>query len=194
MDYKVKETQKVYHGSRITVYRDFVEQPDGSEVTREVVAFNNAAAIVPLTSRGEVILIRQFRYPTKGALLEIPAGVLEEGEKPEDCARREVEEETGYRPGRLTWLGKIHTSPGVCTEAIDIYLAEDLESGDQNLDHGEVIEPCVVKFEEALSMIAEGEITDAKTICGLLLARRVLRLRQSDTILEEGLACPPDTP
>jgi ADP-ribose pyrophosphatase len=181
MDFKVKETQKVYHGSRIVVYRDFVVQPDGSEVAREVVAFNNAAAIVPLTREGEVILIEQFRYPTKGTLLEIPAGVLDEQEKPEDCARREVEEETGYRPGRLTWLGKIHTSPGVCTEAIDIYLAEELDKGEQNLEHGEIIEPRAVKFEDALSMIAAGEITDAKTICGLLLARRFLRLRERES-------------
>jgi len=179
MDYKVKETQKVYHGSRIVVYKDFVEQPDGSEVSREVVTFNNAAAIVPLTREGEVILIRQFRYPAKGTLLEIPAGVLGEEEKAEDCARREVEEETGYRPGRLTWLGKIHTSPGVCTETIDIFLAEELEKGDQDLEHGEIIEPWAVKFEDALAMIADGEITDAKTICGLLLARRFLRLKEN---------------
>ncbi len=179
MDFKVKETQKVYHGSRVVVYRDFVEQPDGSEVTREVVALNDAAAIVPLTGDGEVILIRQFRYPVKGELLEIPAGVLDEGEKPEDCARREVEEETGYRPGRLTRLGRIHTTPGVCTEAIDIYLAEELEKGDQNLEHGEIIEPCAVRFEDALSMMACGEITDAKTICGLLMASRFLKLAGS---------------
>jgi len=177
MDFVVKETQKVYHGKRITVYRDFVEQPDGSEVTREVVVFNNAAAIVPVTSEGEVILIRQLRYPVKGYLWELPAGVLDEGESPEDCARRELEEETGYRPGRLSFLGRIHTSPGVCSEVIHLYLAEGLEKGEADLDHGEIIEPKIVKFEEALAMISSGEITDAKSICGLLLAEKALAAR-----------------
>lgn len=199
MNFKVKETQKVYHGSRFVVYRDFIEQPDGSEVAREVVATANAAAVVPLTADGEVIMIRQFRYPTAGShpvftkdgsiaagaveqtgsgyLWEIPAGVLDEGEKPEKCAEREVEEETGYRAGKLTWLGKIHTSPGICSETIDLYLAEEMQEGDQDLEHGEIIEPKAIKFEDAFAMIADGEITDAKTICGLLLALKVIRDR-----------------
>jgi len=184
MKYNVKETEKVYHGSRIVVFRDFIEQPDGSEVSREVVVFNNAAAIVPLTDDGDVILIKQFRYPTKGELVEIPAGVLAEDEDPECCAGREIVEETGYSAGKITHLGKIHTSPGVCSETIDLYLAEDLKKGDQDLEHGEVIELMPVKFEQALEMIAAGEITDAKTICGLLLASRTLRLRAGDRARE----------
>jgi ADP-ribose pyrophosphatase len=208
MDFKVKETEKVYHGSRIVVFRDFIEQPDGSEVSREVVVFNNAAAVVPLTQRGDVVLIKQFRYPVArsasstalltpaqnverenrrtgeqppsaaGVLVEIPAGVLDEDEEPEECARRELEEETGYTAGKLTHLGKIHTSPGVCSETIDLYLAEEIEKGDQDLEHGEVIEPVLVKFEDALEMIADGRITDAKTICGLLLARGLIERRR----------------
>ena len=180
MDFKVKETEKVYHGSRVVVYRDFVQQPDGSEVTREVVSLDNAAAIVPLTREGEVVLIRQFRYAVKGVIIEIPAGTFGGDEKPEDCARRELEEETGYRAGRLTRLGRIHTSPGVCTEVIHLFLAEGLEGAPecaQNLDHGEVIEVERVKFEEALDMIKTGGITDAKTVCALLLARRELDRR-----------------
>ena len=180
MDFKVKETEKIYHGARIVVYRDFVEQPDGSEVTREVVVFNNAAAIVPLTAEGDIVLIRQFRYPAKGVLIEIPAGVIADGEDSRDCARRELEEEIGYRAGKLTLLGKIHTSPGVCSETINLYLAEELEKSSQDLEHGEVIEPWVVGFDKALGMIAGGEITDAKTICGLLLAKRVLEERKPD--------------
>jgi ADP-ribose pyrophosphatase len=171
MDFKVKETQKVYHGSRIVVFRDFVEQSDGSEVAREVVELNDAAAVVALTANGEVVLIKQFRYPAKGVLVEIPAGVLDGEEEPEECARRELEEETGYAADKLTHLGKIHVSPGICTEKIDIYLAEGIVKGDQDLEHGEIIEPMLVKFEDALKMIQTGEIIDAKTICGLLLAR-----------------------
>lgn len=178
MDFRVKETEKVYHGSRIVVFRDFVEQPDGSEVAREVVQFNDAAAIVPLTTDMEVIMIRQFRYPTKGTLIEIPAGVLAEGEEPRECALRELEEETGYSAGKLTPLGAVHTSPGVCTEKIHLYLAEELHKGSQDLEHGEVIEPHAVKFEDALDMISSGEITDAKSICGLLLAAKAVSERR----------------
>jgi len=174
MEFTVRETEKVYHGSRIQVFRDFVEQSDGSEVTREVVSINNAAAIVPVTPEGRIVLIRQFRYPLKGALVEIPAGIIDGDESPEDCARREVLEETGYGAGELTWLGKIHTSPGICTEVIDLYLARKLEKGEQSLDHGEIIEPREVEFGEALEMIDRGEITDAKTICGLLLAKKAI--------------------
>ncbi len=203
MDFTVKETEKVYHGSRIVVFRDFIEQPDGSEVTREVVTLNNAAAIVPLTDEGEVVLINQFRYcvarqaqlhsqPSvhkkaeqengkaafgKGMLVEIPAGTFEEGEEPEECARREIEEETGYRAGKLTRLGQVYTSPGVCTEVIHLFLAEQLEKGDQDLDHGEVIELLRVKLEDALAMIADGRIIDAKTVCGLLLTEKLLKSR-----------------
>jgi ADP-ribose pyrophosphatase len=180
MDFKVKETQKTYHGSRIVVYRDFVEQPDGSEVARELVVFNSAAAIVPLMDDGRVILIRQFRYPAKGTLVEIPAGVMNDGEDPEQCARREVEEEIGFRAGKLTWLGKVYTSPGVCTETIDLFLAEELEKTSQDLDHGEIIEPLSVGFDEALAMVATGEIMDAKSICGLLLAKGALENRRAE--------------
>jgi len=171
VDFTVKETQKVYHGTRIVVYRDFVQQPDGSEVTREVVELNNAAAVVALTAGGEVVLIRQFRYPAKGELIEIPAGILDENEEPLNCARRELEEETGYTAQSLSHLGRIHVSPGICTENIDIFLAEDIRKGEQNLEHGEVIKPMLVKFEDALKMIEAGEIIDAKTICGLLMAK-----------------------
>ena len=172
MCFELRETRKVYEGKRINVHRDLVKQPDGTEVVRELVTLADAAAIVPLTSEGGVVLISQLRYPVGDYLWEIPAGVLDGEEEPEACARRELEEETGYKPGVLTYLGRIYTSPGVCSEIIHLYLAEKLERGKANLDHGEIIKPKIIGFSEVLDMIDRGEITDAKTICAIFLAQK----------------------
>jgi ADP-ribose pyrophosphatase len=167
----VKKSETIYSGKRITVTKDIIVQPGGATAMREVVRFANAAACVPLTKKKEVVLIKQFRYPTGGYIYEIPAGILNWREKPTSCAAREVEEETGLRPGKLTFIGKIHPSPGVCTEVIYLFLAEDLKESLQNLEHGEEIKVRKVALKKAFQMIKEGKITDAKTICALFLVR-----------------------
>jgi ADP-ribose pyrophosphatase len=167
----VKKSETIYSGKRITVTKDIIIQPGGATAMREVVRFANAAAAVPLTKKKEVVLIKQFRYAAGGYIYEIPAGILNWREKPASCAAREVEEETGLRPGKLTFIGKIHPSPGVCTEVIYLFLAEDLKESLQNLEHGEEIKVRKVALKKALQMIREGKITDAKTICALFLVR-----------------------
>ena len=178
----VKRSRTIYRGKRITVTRDIVLQPNGETAMREVVKFVNAAACVPLTKKEEVVLIKQFRHPAGGYLYEIPAGILGEGEKPARCAAREVEEETGLRAKKLTFLGKIHPSPGVCTEVIYLFLAENLEKSVQNLEHGEDIKVRKVALKKALQMVRDGKITDAKTICALFLVREALARRHKDVL------------
>jgi len=176
----VKRSKTIYRGKRITVTRDIVLQPNGETAMREVVKFANAAACVPLTKKREVVLIKQFRHPAGGYLYEIPAGILAEGEKPVRCAAREVEEETGLRARKMTFLGKIHPSPGVCTEVIYLFLAEKLEKSVQNLERGEDIKVRKVTLRKALQMVRDGKITDAKTICVLFLLQEMLARRRKD--------------
>jgi ADP-ribose pyrophosphatase len=174
----VKSSETIYRGKRITVTKDIVMQPNGETAMREVVKFANAAACVPLTKKREVVLIRQFRYPAGGYLYEIPAGILNRRERPAACAVREVEEETGFRARKLTFIGKIHPSPGVCTEVIYLFLAEDLEKSLQNLERGEDIKVQKFALNKALQMITDGKITDAKTICALFLVQKRLARRR----------------
>jgi ADP-ribose pyrophosphatase len=182
----VKSSEPIYRGKRITVTKDIVVQPNGETVMREVVKFANAAACVPLTKEGKVVLIKQFRYPAGGYLYEIPAGILNRREKPAACAAREVEEETGFRARKLTFIGKIHPSPGVCTEVIYLFLAEGLEKSLQNLERGEDIKVQKFALNKALQLAIEGKITDAKTICALFLVQKRLARRRKDVHTYKG--------
>jgi ADP-ribose pyrophosphatase len=174
MDGQRLATERVYRGKILQVDRDRVRLPNGRETTLEMVRHPGAAAVVPLESDGRVVLIRQYRWAAAGTILEVPAGKLDPGEDPADCARREVEEETARRPGRLDRLGTIFTTPGFTDEVIHLYLARDLQTGRQRLDHDELIEVVPVPFDEVTGMTLRGEIRDAKSLCALLLAREFL--------------------
>lgn len=171
---KAAYSETVFRGRILDVCRDRLELPDGRETTMEVVCSPDATAVVAVNDAGEVLLLDQFRYATGGMLLEIPAGKMEPGENPEECARRELEEETGYRAGSLRHLASFFTTPGFCTEKIHLFLALDLTRGSQNLDRDEFLEVTPVPLVKALEMVDRGEISDAKTIVGLLTAHRVL--------------------
>lgn len=158
----------IYDGKIVRLNIENVMLPNGVEATFEVVRHPGSVAIVPIEN-GTVYLVRQYRHPAGGYLLEIPAGTLdEEGESPEACASRELVEEIGRVPGRLTHLSRIFTAPGFCDEAIDLYLAEDLEPAEQDLERDEVLEVELLPFLEALNAIRDGRIVDAKSICGLM--------------------------
>jgi ADP-ribose pyrophosphatase len=175
MDHKRLATARVYSGKLLKIDLDRVRLPNGRETDLEMVRHPGASAVLPFVTNDEVLLIRQFRYAAGGFILEVPAGTLHSGEKPEACARREVEEETGHRPGRLERLASIYTTPGFTDEIIHLYTAYDLKPTAQHLDHDEVISVERITFESALAAIGRGEIVDSKTICALLLAKESLR-------------------
>ena len=175
MDYEKLRGERVYSGKLLQVDRDRVRLPNGRETDLEMVRHPGASAVVPFVTAEEVLLIRQFRYAAKGFILEVPAGTLDAGEEPIDCARREVEEEVGHRAGRLAHLGSIFTTPGFTDEVIHLWAGYDLEPVPQRLDPDEVLTVTRLPFAEALEGIRRGEIVDSKTICALLLAREISR-------------------
>lgn len=158
----------VYDGKVLRLEVEEVELPNGAGAEMELIRHSGAAAVVPLTDSGEVILLRQYRHATGGWLLEVPAGKLDGDESPEACARRELEEETGYRAGRLVPLGSIWSSPGFCDERIWLFLASELEETEQRLEEDEVLEVERIPFERAVAMAVDGELVDSKSTCALL--------------------------
>ena len=160
-------TKNIYSGIVVNLHVDTVTLPNGLTVDLEVVRHPGAAAVVPLKDDGRVVLIRQFRHAAGGFIYEIPAGKLHPGEDPLVCARRELEEEIGYRAGTLELLSSIFTAPGFTDEVIHIYKATGLLVGRQQLDRDEVLEVVEMSLPEAIRMIKDGEIRDAKSIVGL---------------------------
>lgn len=171
MQHRRLNTERVYDGKLLHIDRDQVLLPNGRETVLEIVRHPGASAVVPFVTDDEILLVRQFRYATGGYILEAPAGTLDPGEEPRACAMREVEEEVGHRPGRLQPLGWIYTTPGFTDERIHLWTAHDLTPSRQKLDADEVLTVVRLSFEDALAKAYAGEITDAKTLCALMLAR-----------------------
>jgi len=161
-------TERVFDGKLLKVYRDAVRLPDGSAGAREYIRHPGAVAIVPLFDDGRVLLERQYRYPHGREFIEIPAGKLEPGEPHLDTAKRELLEETGYAAAEWTRLGVIHTAIAYTDEGIEIFLARKLTEKIRQLDAGEFLEILTVAFDEAIAMIRDGRITDAKSVAALL--------------------------
>lgn len=173
--WKRKSRRTVHPGRVVFLEIEEHEGPRGELHTLEVVRHRGASAVLALTEEGEVLLVRQYRPAIGERILEVPAGKLEEGEEPAPCAARELEEETGLRAGRLEAMGTIWTTPGFSDERIWLFLARDLEAGQQDLQSGEDLEVLRVPLAEALEKARSGEIRDAKTLAALLRAEGVLR-------------------
>ncbi len=165
---EVLSSEDIYQGAVFGVSRDTVREGEKTH-KREVVRHPGSAAIVALGDENKVLLVRQYRHPTVRYLLEIPAGSLDEDERPEQCAARELEEELGFVAGKLEQLTEFFVSPGYCAEKMWIYLATDLRETSTNPEDDESIEIVPISFGRAFEMIEAGEIEDAKTIIGLLL-------------------------
>ena len=165
---KILNSRIVYQGGHIRVREDRVIEPAGHECTREIVVHPGAVCIVARPMPEQVVLIRQYRHAAGRELLEIPAGTLHEGEDPRECAIRELEEEAGYRAATMTERSRFFTTPGFTTELMYLYEATDLTKTQINPDEDEVIETDIVPCAEAIRMIEDGRIQDAKTILGLL--------------------------
>ncbi len=177
MDYKTVKSEKVFEGRILKVMRDEITMPDGDTATREIVIKNNASAIVPVDSEGNIIFVRQYRHPAGDMILEIPAGTFEAHEDPYECAVRELEEETGYKAGGITYVNWTYASVGICTERIYLYIAENLQPGVQKLDKDEFIDLEKYSLKDALDMIYDGTIRDSKTVMGILAYNELVRKR-----------------
>jgi ADP-ribose pyrophosphatase len=176
MDFFEKQisTSTVYKGRIVNIRNDIAEIKNGKQVYREVVEHPGGVAIVPVNEHGQVLMVRQFRYPMEEELLEIPAGKLEPGEDPYDCAVRELSEETGCTAGRLISLGAIYPSPGFSREILYIYLALDLQCGEMHLDEDEFLSVEPVPLDNVVNLIMRNELPDGKTIIGIMKAKRFL--------------------
>jgi len=165
------DKQTVFKGQLLTVRCDRLES-DGRETTREFVVHPGGVSILAHPAPGEILLVRQYRYPTGETLFELPAGTLEPNEAPLETAWRELEEETGYVAGRMNLLASYYTTPGFTSELMYLYEAFDLTLKAQRLEDDEEIEVVRVSHQEAMAKLERGEIRDAKTLVGLLTVFR----------------------
>ncbi|WPC40892.1 NUDIX hydrolase [Clostridium sp. JS66] len=162
--------ENIYKGKIIEVNLKTVELPNGKEAKREIINHPGGVAILAYKDKDTILLVEQFRKPLERNLLELPAGKIERGEEPKICGIRELEEETGYKANKFSYLGKIVTSPGFCDEYIYLYKAEDLYKGSTGLqDEDEFINVKELKIDIVKEMIKKGEIIDAKTISAFMM-------------------------
>ena len=168
---KTLKTTNVYNGEIINVQRNIVQLPSGGNTIREVVLHNGAVAIIPVIDEDNILLVKQFRYPTDKILLELPAGTLNKSENPKSCAKRELEEETGFQAKKFIQILETFVAPGYSDEIMYTFVATDLYKTQKNLDYDENIEVIKIKVKEVMKLILDGKITDAKTICGILIAK-----------------------
>lgn len=167
--------QIVHVGRKIRVAVDTTTAADGSTVRRDVVLHPGAVVILPILDAEHVVLLRNHRFAIGETLWEVPAGTVEEGEPLEECARRELAEETGYTATKWRSLGFLYASPGVLDEKLHLFIAEDLTPGPARPEPGEELHAVTLRLDEAVRMCLAGKIKDAKTITSLLLWERMRR-------------------
>lgn len=169
----------VHVGRKIRVAVDTFTAPDGTTVKRDLVQHPGAVVILPVLDAGHVVLLRNHRFAVNETLWEVPAGTLDPGEPVEECARRELAEETGYAAARWQALGYLYASPGVLDEKLHLFVAEELTPGPARPEVEEQLEPVTVPLADAVRMCLTREIKDAKTVTLLLLWERMLESRKS---------------
>lgn len=174
---RMESSQTIFEGHIVKLTVDQVRLPDGNPAQREVVYHPGGVAVLALDGEDRVYLVRQYRYPIRKLLLELPAGKLDHGqEDPIEGARRELAEETGLEAGEWTYLGHILASPGFCTEDLHMYLARELTRKEQHLDEDEFLDVVTMPFGELVGQVMDGTITDAKTVAATLKVKVLLGL------------------
>jgi len=178
MDLHLKEVrvdgEVAYEGRFLKLQSDTVRLPDGKESKREYIRHPGAVVVLPLFEDGSVLLERQFRYPLNAVFIEFPAGKIDPNEDPLDCAKRELQEETGYTASDWQYLCTIHNAIAYSDEHLDIYLARGLTAGESKLDDGEFLETFKASVPEMLNWIREGKVTDVKTVIGAFWLEKIL--------------------
>lgn len=165
---RTMKSEKIYDGKMVSLRIDTVEMEGARYSKREIVTHAPAVCIVAENEEGEIFFIEQFRKPIEKKIYELPAGIIEIGEEPVDAARREFMEETGWEANKMEYLTEFYTSPGFTNEKIFLFYAKDFKKVGQNLDEDENIENFKFTLERAIKMIEVGDISDGKTILGLL--------------------------
>jgi ADP-ribose pyrophosphatase len=166
---KTLESKTLYKGRIINLRLDSVVLENGNTALREVVEHPGAVGVIALKDNGDIVMVKQYRKAAEQVLLELPAGKLEQGEDPAECAARELTEETGYTAGDLRYLVSFYTSPGFSNEVMYMFLATGLREGENDPDDDEMVETVEISRDRAMEMILKGEIKDGKTIAGILL-------------------------
>ena len=161
-------SERVYHGRFLEVRRDQVRLPDGTTAQREYIVHPGAVMVVPLLDDGRLVVERQWRYPLGRVMLEFPAGKIDPGEPPFACAARELIEETGYRAAEWARAGILHNAIAYSNEGIEVWFARGLTPGERALDAGEFLDVIAMSADELDTLACRGELTDAKTLIGLL--------------------------
>lgn len=167
---KTLDSQTLFEGKIVRLRRDTVEVPGGNHAIREVVEHPGGVGIIPVDQDGCVFMVRQFRYPLNKPVLEIPAGKRDAGEDHRITAERELSEEIGATAEKLTYLGYVYASPGFCTEAIHLYLAEGLTFGETHPDEDEFLEIERIPLDKLVEMALDGTLDDGKSVAGVLRA------------------------
>lgn len=174
---KVIESKKIFDGKIINVRLDTVETYCKKTASREIVEHPDGVGIVAIDENNRVCLVRQYRNPFDDFITEIPAGKAEKGENVKITAIRELSEETGYTAESMSYMGYAMVSPGFCSEKIHLFLARGLKKGECHFDEDEFLEMSMCDFKEAYKMVMDGQITDAKTIIGILKAKEILDIK-----------------
>ncbi len=169
---KKLSSNQIFDGKIVKLFVDTVELPNGQEATREIVRHPGAVCVIPVTENGDVIMVKQFRYPFGEVLLEIPAGKLEPGEDPLEAVKRELEEESGAVAGKIEHLGEIYTTVAIFDEKIQLYIATDLTFISSHPDEDEFLEVTKIPLKTLVKMVMDGEIKDSKTQIAILKAEK----------------------
>ena len=173
---KTIKSDTVYEGKIFTIIHDTAELENGEKAIRDVLLHSGGVCVIPVTENNEIFMVKQFRYPFREVTTEIPAGKLEKGEIPYDCGKRELLEETGCTCTEYIPLGEIYPTPAYNSEVIHVYLAKGLSYEKQNLDDGEFLDVEKVPLTEAIQLVMDGKIKDAKTQIAILKTARILGL------------------
>jgi len=169
---KIRQVYELYKGNAFSFIKEAITLPNGRDTEMAMIRHPGSTAIVPLLDDNTVVMTLQYRHAIRDYILEIPAGTLDPGETPMECAQRELEEETGYRAGKMTALSQIHILPAYTDEKIHLYLADDLTLSEQHLDADEIIQVKKYPLSELIRMIENGTITDGLTIISIWTAAR----------------------